>query len=111
MNARPRAFELLPSTIVATAAILGLVAAIQPIYALAAAAGLIVAYVVFNDLALGCAILAFLSFIDALPTSGSLSPAKAVGFLVAVAWLARYSSTTERGERDLFADPRNSRGR
>jgi O-antigen ligase len=103
MNARPRAFELLPSTIVATAALLGVLAALQPLYAVAATAALIVAYVVFNDLAMGFALLTFLSFIDALPTSSSLSPAKAVGFLLAAAWLARYASA-ERGERDLFAD-------
>ena len=44
---------------------------------------LVLAYVAFSDLAIGFAVLAFLSFVDTLPTSGSLSPAKAVGLLVA----------------------------
>lgn len=103
MNARARAFELLPSSILATAAILGVVAALQPLIAVAAVAGIILTYVVFNDLAMGFAVLAFLSFLETLPSSSALSPAKAAGLLLAVAWLARFSSST-RGERDLFAD-------
>lgn len=103
MNTRPRAFELLPSSILAAAAILGVLAALQPMIALGAVAGLVLAYVTFSDLALGFAVLAFLSFVDTLPTSGSLSPAKAAGLLVAVAWLARIS-LGDRSDRDFFAD-------
>jgi O-antigen ligase len=102
MNARARAFELLPSTILATAAILGVIAAVQPLIAIAAVVGIVFAYVVFNDLAMGFAVLAFLSFLETLPTSGSLSLAKGAGLLVAVAWLARFSSA--KGEHDFFAD-------
>jgi O-antigen ligase len=103
MNARTRAFELLPSSIIAAAAILGVIAAVQPLIALAAAVGLILAYVVFNDLATGFAMLAFLSFLETLPSSSALSPAKGVGLLLAVAWLARFSSAG-RETRDFFAD-------
>jgi putative inorganic carbon (HCO3(-)) transporter len=103
MPSRARSFELLPSAILATAAILGVLAALQPLLAVGAVAGLVLAFVVFSDLALGFAVLAFLSFVDTLPTSGSLSPAKAAGLLVAVAWLARFS-LGDRSERDLFAD-------
>jgi O-antigen ligase len=106
MNTRTRAFELLPSSILATAAILGVIAALQPLIAVAAVAGIVLAYVVFNDLAMGFAVLAFLSFLDTLPASASLSPSKAAGLLLAVAWLARFSSSA-RGERDLFADHPN----
>jgi O-antigen ligase len=102
MNARGRAFELLPSTIFATAAIIGVLAALQPVVAVAAAAGVIVAYVVFNDLAMGFAVLAFLSFLDTL-SSGSLSPAKGVGLLLVVAWLGHFS-VGGRGQRDFFAE-------
>ncbi len=105
MNARARAFELLPSSILATAAILGVVAALQPVIAVGVVGGLVLAYVTFSDLALGFAVLAFLSFVDTLPTSGSLSPAKAAGLLVAVAWLARFSiGERGRSERDFFAE-------
>ncbi len=102
MNARPRALELLPSSLIALAAILGVLAAIEPLLALAGSLGLVLAYVVFSDLAMGFAVLAFLSFLDTLPSSSSLSPSKAVGLLVAVAWLARFTSSG-REERDFFA--------
>lgn len=85
------------------AAILGVIAALQPLIAVAAVGAIILAYVVFNDLAMGFAVLAFLSFLETLPASSSLSPAKAAGLLLAVAWLARFSSSA-RGERDLFKD-------
>ncbi|HEX3911692.1 MAG TPA: O-antigen ligase family protein [Solirubrobacteraceae bacterium] len=103
MNARPRAFDWLPSTILATAALLGLIAALQPLIAVAAVAAIVLAYVVFNDLAAGFAVLAFLSFLETLPASSSLSPAKGAGLLVAIAWLARFSSSA-REQGDLFAD-------
>jgi O-antigen ligase len=106
MNARARAFELLPSSIIATAAILGVIAAVQPLIAVAVVCAIILAYVVFNDLAMGFAVLAFLSFLDTLPTSGSLSLSKGAGLLVAVAWLARYTAAG-RGQRDMFADHPN----
>jgi O-antigen ligase len=104
MHERPRAFELLPAGILAMAAVLGIAAVLQPALALAAVGGLVLAYVAFSDLAVGFAVLAFLSFVDTLPTSGSLSPAKAAGLLVAVAWLARFSIGAKRSERDFFAD-------
>jgi O-antigen ligase len=103
MNARARELELFPATVLAIAALLGVIAALQPLLAVAAAAGLVFAYVVFNDLAAGFAILALLSFLDTLPSSASLSPSKAAGLLIAVAWLARYSSSA-KGQRDLFGE-------
>ncbi len=103
MNGRARVIELLPSSILATAAILGVVAALQPLIAVALVAGLVLVYIVLADLAAGFAVLAFLSFVETLGTSGSLSPAKAAGLLVAVAWLARFS-VGGRDERDFFSE-------
>ncbi|HEX8714795.1 MAG TPA: O-antigen ligase family protein [Solirubrobacteraceae bacterium] len=103
MNPRARAFELLPSSILAAAAILGVIAALQPLIAIAAVGGIVLAYVVFNDLAMGFAVLAFLSFLETLPTSGSLSLAKGAGLLIAVAWLANFSAS-EGSRRDFFAE-------
>jgi O-antigen ligase len=102
MNTRTRAFELVPSTILAIAAVLGVIAAVQPKVAIELVLGLLLAYVVFSDLAAGFAVLAFLSFLESL-ASGSLSPAKAAGLLIAVAWIARFS-LGDRSERDFFAD-------
>jgi O-antigen ligase len=103
VRARVREFGPLRSSILAGAALLGLVAAIQPLVAVGLAAAVVFAFVVFADLAVGFAILAFLSFLDILPTSGSLSPAKAAGLLLAVAWLARLN-TRKRDESDFFGD-------
>jgi O-antigen ligase len=103
MAARSRWSWLLPSSLLATAAVLGVLAAIGPAIALGVAAAMVFAYIVFSDFAVGFAILAFLSFLEILPTSGSLSPAKGAGLLLAVAWLARLS-LGERDERDFFAD-------
>jgi O-antigen ligase len=105
MNARSRGWEqLAPAIVLGAAGLLGLVATLQPTIALAAAVGLVLAFVVFSDLATGFAVLAFLSFLDTLPAAqSSISPAKGVGLLIAVAWLARFSAT-QRGERDFFRD-------
>jgi O-antigen ligase len=93
----------MPAGILATAAVLGVVVAIQPMIALAIAAGALLAFVVFSDLAGGLAVLVFISLVAVVPATGSVSPAKAVGLFVAVGWLARYT-VGGRGERDFFAD-------
>jgi O-antigen ligase len=101
--ARSRGFALLQSSVLATAAMFGVLAAIQPLVAVAVAAAIVFAYVVFADLAMGLAILAFLSFLDTLPQSGSLSLAKGAGLILALAWIARLSRG-ERGGRDFLSD-------
>lgn len=103
MGARVRGFPLVELSLFLVAASLGVVVAIQPLIALGAVAAIVVAYVAFNDLAIGFALLAFLSFLDILPKSAALSPSKFVGLLLALAWLARFS-VSGRGERDFFAD-------
>jgi O-antigen ligase len=103
MNARVRGVELFSSSVLAAGAILGLLAALEPLIAIAVIGGVVLAYVVFADFAMGFAVLAFLSFLNTLPTSGSLSLAKGAGLLLAVAWLARFS-IGGRDQRDFFAD-------
>ncbi len=104
MSESARGLRVAPPAVLVTAGLLGVLAAIQPTLALAAVVGLVVAYVVFSDLATGFAVLAFVSFLDTLPAAhSSLSPAKGVGLLIAVAWLARFSAT-QRAERDFFRD-------
>jgi O-antigen ligase len=103
MNTRTRAFDVVTSTIVAGAAIVGVLAALQPLLAVGLVGGIVLAWVVFNDLATGFAILAFVSFLDTLPTSGALSLAKGAGLLIALAWLASFA-TDRRGEGDFFSD-------
>ncbi len=102
MLARARGLSLLNGGILAAAAVLGILTVIQPLIALGTAVAVVFTYVVFGDLAIGFAALAFLSFLEILH-SGSLSPAKAAGLILALAWIARYS-TSERGERHFFSE-------
>lgn len=102
MAARARGVGLLAPSALAAALILGLLAAVNPLIAVGAALGLIFAFVVFSDLAVGFAVLGFLSFLEVLPTSGGLSLSKGAGLLLAVAWLARLF--TRQRERDFFSE-------
>lgn len=99
----PNGIRLLAPSAFAAAALLGLVAALQPLIAIGIVGAIVFAYFVFSDLALGFAILAFLGFLDTLPTSGALSLDKAAGLLLAVAWVAKYT-TAAADKRDFFAD-------
>lgn len=103
MAVRIGGIRLLAPSALALAAMLGVLAAVQPLIAVGVAGAIVFAYIVFTDLAMGFAVLAFLSFLDTLPTSGSLSLAKGAGLLLAVAWLARLGAGG-RGQRDFFAD-------
>jgi O-antigen ligase len=100
MAARARPFPLGPATVIATAALLGILAAIEPLVAVGVAGALVFVYFVLNDLAIGVAALGVLAF---LPESGHVGVAKGAGLLLAVAWLARFS-LGGRGARDFFAD-------
>jgi O-antigen ligase len=95
--------QLLAPGVLAVAVALGVVAAVEPLIAVGIAGAIVFVYVVFSDLAAGFALLAFLSFLDTLPSSSALSLAKGVGLLLAVAWLARFS-LRGNGGRDFFAD-------
>jgi O-antigen ligase len=103
MGARARWYPLMPASVLALGAVLGVVAALQPLIAVVIAAGGVLAYFIFSDLALGFGILMFVAFFEVLPSSSALSPAKGVGLLLALAWLARFS-LSGRGEHDFFAD-------
>jgi O-antigen ligase len=100
---RTRESWLLESGVLAAAAIFGVLAALGPVIAVGVAAAIVFAYIVFASLAGGFAILAFLSFVEILPTSGSLSPAKAAGLLLVIAWIARFS-LSERDRGDFFTE-------
>ncbi len=103
MALRAGGIRLLAPAALACAAALGVVAGIQPLIAVGVVAGIVFACAVFADLAAGFAVLAFISFLDTLPTSGALSLAKGAGLLVAIAWLAKLGAG-DRDQRDFFAD-------
>ena len=102
MLARDRGSELAVGAALAAALLMGLLAGSAPLVAVAAVAGIGFVALVFTDLAAGLAVLGFLSFLEVLPTSGSLSLPKAAGLLLAVAWVARI--LTRERERDFFAE-------
>lgn len=95
---------LLQASVLAAAVIFGVLAAIQPIVAIALAMACMLAYVIFTDLAVGFGVLMFVSFLSTIvPSSGALSATKGVGLLLTLAWLAQLSRS-RRGARDFFAD-------
>lgn len=88
MVARVRNVGIAAPGALGLALLLGLLAVRSPVLALAAAAGLPFALLVFSDLAAGFAALAFLGFVDILPSAGALSPVRAAGLLLVMAWMA-----------------------
>lgn len=103
MSARAGRLPFASASLLAVAIALGVLSAVQPLIAAAVVAAGVIAYLTLSDLAIGFAILMFLSFLAVLPTSGSISPAKGAGLLLALAWVARFSST-RHGVRDFFGD-------
>jgi hypothetical protein len=86
------------------AAILGLLAGIDPKLAVVGALGLVFVFLVISDLAIGMALFAVISFLDVLPFGGAaVTFAKATGLLLALAWLA-VIGTSERGQRNFLVD-------
>jgi len=86
----------------AAALAIGLLAAVEPIAAVGVVLGIAFAFVVFADLAAGFAVLALLSFLEVFTASSGLTLDKAAGLLLAVAWLARFS--TSQRDRDFFTE-------
>jgi O-antigen ligase len=103
MAARGRRLPLAGASLLALAIALGVLSAAQPLIALAAVAAAVGAYVIFSDLATGFGILMFLSFLSVLPASGSLTPAKGAGLVLALSWVARYT-TVNTDVRDFASD-------
>jgi O-antigen ligase len=102
MVARARGIGMLGPGALAAALAIGLLAAVEPTIAVGAVLGVAFAFVVFADLAAGFAVLALLSFLEVFTASSGLTLDKAAGLLLAVAWLARFS-TSRRG-RDFFTE-------
>jgi O-antigen ligase len=93
---------LVALAVIGAAALLGLLAGLSPALAVGAALGGAFVALVLESLVAGLCLMAFLAFLDALPTFGGLSAAKLVGLVLAVAWLAVILSG--RGERQLYEE-------
>ncbi len=88
--------------ILALAALLGLLAGVQPSLAIAGAFGLAFVALVLGNLTVGVCIFTFVSFLDVLPSSPALSLTKIIGVLLAISWVATVA--TRHDKRGLFFD-------
>jgi O-antigen ligase len=72
----------------AIALALGWLAGVNPLLAVAAAIGAVYVVAVLNHFLWGVVTLAALAYVEVLPASPAISPAKVAGFLLAASWLA-----------------------
>ena len=97
--------RLLQLALAAVAVLLGVLAGVDPRIAVAAAIGLGFVVLVMADLTIGLCLFAVIAFLDVLPALGGslVSFSKVVGFLLAISWLAKVSSTEEDARNDFLA--------
>ena len=83
------------------AALIGLIAGIDPALAIGAALGLVFALLAFTNLAAAVVVFSFLAFLEfAVPSGAAVALSKGAGLLLAMAWLARVA--TARGRESTF---------
>jgi len=82
------------------AAAAGLLAGIDPPLAIGLAIGVAFVLVVLSDLAAGCALFVFVSFLEVLPLGANptISAIKLVGVLLGLSWLAVLAARRDSGE-------------
>src|SRR4249920_705496 len=88
------------------AVILGLLAGIEPVLAIAAVIGLLLAVITFTNLTAGLCTFIVVAFLEALPhVAGLTSVSKTMGILLIAGWLAGAAAhhIGERRSRDLLA--------
>ncbi|MGH2952423.1 MAG: O-antigen ligase family protein [Solirubrobacterales bacterium] len=82
---------------------LGVVAGVEPSYAVFGALGLAFVLLTFVDLAAGLVILIFVAFTESTPLgAGALSLTKLTGLLLVLAWIARLATQRAGRERLIF---------
>src|SRR3954451_21665886 len=86
------ALRTLPVALAGAAALLGLVAVVDPAIALAGALAVAFVVLMLADLAVGVALFAFsASFFEAVPALGEVSVAKGLGLVLVLSWIAALS--------------------
>jgi O-antigen ligase len=97
--------RLLQLSLAGVAVVLGVLAGVDPKIAVAAAIGLAFVVLVMADLTIGLCLFALIAFLDVLPALGGslVSFSKIVGFLLAVSWLAKVSSSEQDTRKDFVA--------
>jgi O-antigen ligase len=96
--------RLLQLALLGVAILLGVLAGVDPRLAVAAAIALGFVVLVMADLTIGLCLFAIIAFLDVLPDLGGslVSFSKIVGFLLAVSWLAKVSSSEEESRNDFL---------
>ncbi len=97
--------RLWPAALLSICALVGLIAGVEPKFAIVAAVGLAFALLTFTNLAAGLAVFAFLSFLELLHLGSAVSVGKLGGGLVILAWIATMASRSERAEEFVDAHP------
>ena len=88
------------------AALIGLIAGIDPALAIGAALGLVFALLAFTNLAAAVVVFSFLAFLEfAVPSGAAVALSKGAGLLLAMAWLARVATAHGRESTFLTAFP------
>lgn len=96
--------RLLPGVLLVICALIGLLAGVEPKFAIAGAIGLGFVLLIFTNFAAGLALFAFLSFLELLQLGPAVSVGKVGGGLVVLAWIATIS-TREKKEEFVEAHP------
>jgi O-antigen ligase len=92
---------LLPLVLSGLSLMVGVMAGIDPKLAIAAALGLGFAALVVADVTVGLCIFVVVSFLEVLSQIGTFGITKAIGFLLALSWLAYVSTRASAGEQDF----------
>ncbi len=91
--------------VLGAAVLVGLLAGLNPMFALAAVFGMAFVGIALANLTAGLCVFAVLTFVDSvLPAGGALSAPKLMGALLMVSWLA-HLTTDEGRRRRLFEHP------
>lgn len=107
MALRLQSYDAVSALIIAAAAAtIGVLAGLEPKLAIAAALAVAFGLLIVADLALGVAIFTLLTYFELLPSASgpALSFTKVAGLVLAVSWLARIATSSERIRVDFIRD-------
>ena len=97
--------RLYQAALVFAAAVLGLVAGMAPVMAIAGALGVVFMAAVMTSLTAGVCLFTGIAFMEAIPAVGGFSAAKFVGLLLVLSWIASMAVHAERRRQLVDAHP------
>ena len=96
---------VLPTGFALTAAMLGVLAGVDPKLAIAGSLAIGFVLLAFTNLAAGLVVFTFITFAEFALPAGAASVTKAAGLLLTLAWLAKVATEREAGKTFLQAHP------